>query len=257
MGTIVITGAASGIGAATRARLEADGHTVVGVDLRDTEVTADLATAEGRAAMVDDVTAATGGRIDGLVAAAGIAAGPGELVASVNYYGAVASIADLRPALAAAGGSVVALSSNSTSTAPQVPGLAATLLDADEAAGREAASVDESGLAVYPATKTALAHWVRRNAVTADWIGAGINLNAVAPGFIDTPMTAGGWDFVQTLGDEVFPVPAGRPGRPEEIAATIAFLLGPDARFFVGSVLFCDGGTDAALRTTDWPSPRG
>ena len=50
-----------------------------------------------------------------------------------------------------------------------------------------------------------------------------------------------------------FPVPAGRRCRPDEIAALVAFLLGPDARFFVGSVVFADGGSDALLRPDDWP----
>jgi nucleoside-diphosphate-sugar epimerase len=48
MGTIVVTGAAGGIGRATRARLEADGHRVIGVDVRDAEIIADLGTAAGR-----------------------------------------------------------------------------------------------------------------------------------------------------------------------------------------------------------------
>ena len=47
----------------------------------------------------------------------------------------------------------------------------------------------------------------------------------------------------------------GRRGRPEEIAALIEFLLGPDARFFCGSVVFCDGGTDAMTRADDIPPP--
>ena len=46
---------------------------------------------------------------------------------------------------------------------------------------------------------------------------------------------------------DAFKAPIGRNGRPEEIAALIAYLLGPDARFFCGSVLFCDGGMDAAI----------
>jgi NAD(P)-dependent dehydrogenase (short-subunit alcohol dehydrogenase family) len=50
-----------------------------------------------------------------------------------------------------------------------------------------------------------------------------------------------------------FPLPVGRAGRPDEIAALAQFLLGPDARFFCGSVLFCDGGTEALLRPADWP----
>ena len=65
MRTIAVTGAAGGIGAATRARLEAEGATVIGVDVRDAEVIADLGTAEGRAAMVGGVTEACGGALDG------------------------------------------------------------------------------------------------------------------------------------------------------------------------------------------------
>ena len=52
---------------------------------------------------------------------------------------------------------------------------------------------------------------------------------------------------------EQFPIPVGRPGRREEIAALVAFLLGPDGRFFCGSLIFNDGGTDALLRPDDFP----
>ena len=80
MGTIAVTGAAGGIGSALRARLEADGSTVIGVDVRDAEVIADLSTAHGRAAMVAGVTEASGGALDGLVAAAGVTHDDGALV---------------------------------------------------------------------------------------------------------------------------------------------------------------------------------
>jgi NAD(P)-dependent dehydrogenase (short-subunit alcohol dehydrogenase family) len=56
---------------------------------------------------------------------------------------------------------------------------------------------------------------------------------------------------------DLLPIPVGRGGRPEEIAALVEFLLGPDAAFFCGSVVFCDGGSDALLRTTDWPAAWG
>ena len=54
---------------------------------------------------------------------------------------------------------------------------------------------------------------------------------------------------------DAFPIPLGRKGTADELAAFVAFLLGPDARFFCGSVLFVDGGTDAQLRADDFPVP--
>jgi NAD(P)-dependent dehydrogenase (short-subunit alcohol dehydrogenase family) len=107
-------------------------------------------------------------------------------------------------------------------------------------------------------TKTAVAHWVRRHAPTPEWIGQGINLNAVAPGKTETAMVAEGRaDPIIGPHLDAFPLPIGRDGRPEEIAALLAFLLGPEARFIVGSVIFCDGGTDAQARPDDWPRPQG
>jgi NAD(P)-dependent dehydrogenase (short-subunit alcohol dehydrogenase family) len=172
---------------------------------------------------------------------------------SVNYFGAIATLEGLRPLLARSDrASAVAISSNSTTTQP---GLSAAIVDAclagDEEAARAAAA--PAALLAYGATKLALARWVRRNAVTADWIGQGIRLNAVAPGFVDTPMTAGGWDYVAALGD-IYPIPIGRPGKPEEVAGLLAYLLSPDAGFFCGSVVFMDGGTDAAVRPDAWPT---
>jgi NAD(P)-dependent dehydrogenase (short-subunit alcohol dehydrogenase family) len=253
--TIVITGSAGGIGAATRARCEKDGHRVIGVDVRDADVIADLSTVEGRAEMVAAVTRASDGVLDGLVAGAGIM-GEGAKVAAVNFFGAIATLEGLRPLLArGTSPAAVAISSNSTTTTPGLPAaLAATLVEQHEADALTA--VDAApGLYSYPASKLALAWWVRAHAPTDAWIGAGIRLNAVAPGVIETPMTANDLDFIFGIPD-VFPVPIGRPGRPEEIAAVLAFLLSPDATFFCGSVVFADGGTDATVRTRDFPTPR-
>jgi NAD(P)-dependent dehydrogenase (short-subunit alcohol dehydrogenase family) len=255
MPTVCITGSAGGIGAATRARLEGDGVRVIGVDVRDAEVIADLSTSEGRELMVQAVADACGGTLDGLVAAAGIM-GTEPKVVAINYYGAIATLEGLRPLLArGADSSAVAISSNSTTTTPGLPiELVDVILAGDETAAL-AATAAAPGVFAYPASKLALARYVRKHAPASDWIGAGIRLNAIAPGVIETPMTKDDLDFIFGIPD-VFPVPIGRPGRPDEIASLLAYLLSPDAGFFCGSVVFADGGTDATVRTDDYPTPR-
>lgn len=246
-----MSGAASGIGAATTAMLRADGHRVVTVDLHDADVTADLSSAEGRAAAVAGVQALTD-VVHGLVPCAGVAGLTGvdpALVVSVNFFGSVALVRGLHAQLAAAeGASVVLLASNSITAQPEwhAPVADACMRDDEPAARVAAAQVD--AVQVYPATKAALAWWARREAVRPEWIGAGIRLNAVAPGLIATPMT----DRLRAdpqLGAfaDAYPTAIGRPGLPEEVAASIGFLLSDAASLVVGSVLFVDGGTDAML----------
>jgi NAD(P)-dependent dehydrogenase (short-subunit alcohol dehydrogenase family) len=252
--TYVVSGAASGIGAATTAQLRGEGHRVITVDLHDADVVADLATAEGRAAAVAGVQSLAGpqGPVHGVVPAAGIAGLTGvdsALVVSVNYFGAVALVRGLQRQLGAAGNAaVVLLASNSITCMPgwEAAVTSACLRD-DEPAARTAAAAVDSVL-VYPATKAALAYWARREGIKPEWAGAGIRLNAVAPGLIATPMT----DRLRAdphLGAfaDLYPTALGRPGRPEEVAATICFLLSDAASLMVGTVLYVDGGTDAII----------
>lgn len=259
MRTVAITGAASGIGAATAARLTGQGDRVIGIDLHGAEVTADLGTVDGRRAAIDAVTAASGGALDGLVTCAGLGGLPGRpasLLVSVNYFGTVELLAGLRPLLAAGHeAAAIAISSNSTTCQPGwSPSLVEACLAGDEDEARAVADEGDS-LTAYPASKVALARWVRRHAVTEEWVGAGIRLNAVAPGMVETALIDEGRRD-PTVGPllEMFPIPVGRGARPEEIAALVAFLLSADARFFCGSVVLADGGTEALLRPDDWPA---
>jgi len=252
MRTVAVTGAASGIGAATRARLEADGVRVIGIDVGDVEVSADLSTASGRTAAVQGVARIANGRLDGLVACAGLGpqVEPRAAIASVNYFGAVATLEGLRPLLASGWrAAAVAISSNSATISPGVDGpIAAACLAGDEDEVRRLAT-EAPGPTVYAAAKLALARWVRRAAVGPEWAGQGIRLNAVAPGATLTPLLQAGLDD-ERLGSAIrsLPIPLGGLGRPDQIAAAVCFLLGDDASFCCGSILFVDGGSDALLK---------
>lgn len=258
--TVVVTGSASGMGAATRSLLEADGQRVIGVDQRDADVVADLSTVDGREAAIAGVADLTGDAIDGIVTWAGVAGLshlPGSLLVAVNHFGTVALMEGLGPLLARGDRpAAVAISSNSTTCQPGVPMDVVDLCLAGDEVGAKEAADGAGALATYPATKTAVARWARRSAPTSDWAGQGIALNVVAPGAIETPMLQATRedDVIGRFVDE-FPIPVGRKGTADELAAVVAFLLGPSARFLCGSVLFVDGGTDALLRADAVPAP--
>jgi NAD(P)-dependent dehydrogenase (short-subunit alcohol dehydrogenase family) len=251
MRVTAVSGSASGIGAAIRARLMRDGQRVIGVDLRDAEVIADLASAAGRAAAIAAVERECGGTLDGLVACAGV--GPHvpdpSLIVSLNYFGAQAFLDGLRAVLTRGHEpAAVAISSNSSTVPNMDSPMVAACLAGDETEARRLATSDLAH-STYGGSKLALTRWMRRNAPKPEWAGAGIRLNAVAPGPILTPLLQGGLDDPR-YGPAIrgFPVPTGGFGAPNDVAAAVAFLLGPEARFCCGSVLFVDGGTDALLR---------
>ncbi len=256
MGTICVTGTASGIGAATKAKLVAQGHRVIGVDLRDADVCGDLSKPADRQRIVDEVTALCGGVLDGLVPCAGVSnPAPNELKVRVNFYGTLAITNGLRPALErGTNPAVVMISSNSTT---MTPGLsleeAFAYLNEDEEAVVARHNVRDEYIA-YPAGKLAIAFWVRMQ--SADWIKSGIRLNAVAPGVIDTGMTRPLLDMPDVKKSlEMIPIPRGRWGKPEEIASAVTFLLSDESSYVVGQILFVDGGTDALLQPTAHPHP--
>ena len=104
MGVYAVTGSASGMGRAAAEQLRADGHTVIGVDQRDADVVADLATPRGRADAAAAVLDRVDGRLDGAVLAAGVGPLPGaenvRLILSVNYFGVTELLDAWRPVLA-------------------------------------------------------------------------------------------------------------------------------------------------------------
>jgi NAD(P)-dependent dehydrogenase (short-subunit alcohol dehydrogenase family) len=249
MRVIAVSGSASGIGAATRARLAGAGNHVIGIDLRDAEIAADLSTSDGRRAAVDAVRRAAGGRLDGLVVCAGVGphTEPWSTIVSLNYFGAQTLLADLRDLLAAGTQpAAVAVGSNSAGMPGMETPIVAACLAGDEAEARRLALAFD-GQRAYGGAKLALARWPR-----PEWAGAGIRLNAVVPGAVQTPLLQAGLDH-PLLGDAIrgFPIPLGGFGRPEQIAAAIAFLLGPDSAFCCGTLLYVDGGSDALFRADD------
>ena len=250
MGTAAVTGSASGIGAAITRRLEADGDRVIGVDLRGADVEADLSTPEGRKSAVAGVLSACDGKLDRLVACAGLGAHLDDfaLIASVNYFGAVATLDGLKDALSGReGAAAVAVCSNSARFGPfdDHPFVLACL-DGNETLAREIVA-KENGFLAYGGSKHALCRAVRRR--VSEYGEAGVRLNGICPGATQTPLLQGSLDHpVFGPGVESLNIPLGRRAEPEDIAVVIDFLLGPGACFVHGSILYADGGTDATAR---------
>jgi len=252
------------MGRETAQRLRGDGHTVIGVDVKNADIVADLSTPRGRREAVDGVLAACGGKLEGAVLAAGL--GPARSrdrprqIAQVNYFRVVELLVGWRPALAAGErAKVVVVSSNSSTTVPAVPRRTARALLAQDAE-KAVRSVRLFGPAaptlMYAASKIAVTRWVRRQAVLPDWAGSGVRLNALAPGATMTPLLE---EQLSTPGQakavRAFPVPIGGFGDVRHIADWMCFMLSDSADFLCGSVVFVDGGTDAHFRADDWPKP--
>ena len=246
--TAVVTGGASGIGAATVARFLDDGWTVVAADLNGASGERLLAEHEGAAkdgrllfarcdvAEEDDVRTAidtalgAGGRLDCLVNNAGVGGAFGPVteisVEDWDYTFAVLSRAVFLGIKHAArvmrgqsdGGSII-----------NVASLAALTGDA--------------GPQAYSAAKASVLHMSR---VFATELGPDrIRVNCVCPGAIATPLNpAASEEFDGSPLAAVQPLPY--VGRPEHLAGAIAFLAGPDSTFITGQYLAVDGGLEAA-----------
>lgn len=121
MGVYAMTGGATGIGAELKTQLLAAGHEVISVDIKEGDIIADLSTAEGRETAVRGIRERAPEGLDGYIPCAGLppVAKPLSLIARVNYFAVVETVAGLRDLLASRRGSVLLVASNS---APMVPG---------------------------------------------------------------------------------------------------------------------------------------
>ncbi|MFI6213588.1 SDR family oxidoreductase [Nocardia brasiliensis] len=248
----VVTGSASGIGAATAALLRERDAIVIGCDLDNAEIQADLSTPAGRQSLIEQVR----GPIDAVLAIAG---GGRTGLLETNYFGAVATLAGLRPLLAQSRAPRAVAVSSTASLAPADERIVQACLDGDEAAAVARLAADPAAGGVtggYGIAKRALNRWVRRVAPTQEWAGSGIALNVVAPGVVDTPAAAYILTdpeiraAVETAAPQPF---GGFPGRPEWVAELICWLAGADNRFVTGQIVFADGGSEvSALGDHHW-----
>lgn len=257
MTVIAITGSGSGIGAATAQALKAQGHRIIGIDIRNADIVADLSEPAGRAMAVTQVTALSAGVLDGLVLCAGLGAQvePAAKIVAVNYFGAIALLDALLPALARGkdASAVVVSSVASSQLSWDKNPLAAACEAGDEAQAAAicAGAGAKGGHLAYAGSKNALTVAVRRRVLP--WGQAGVRLNTVAPGAVETPLLQAGLAdprFGQAIKNFVGPIP--RRAQPDEIASMIQYLMSPQASFIHGAQFYVDGGIDAMTRPTQF-----
>jgi NAD(P)-dependent dehydrogenase (short-subunit alcohol dehydrogenase family) len=249
--TVLVTGSANGIGAATAELLKARGEKVIGLDLQGADICADLCTPEGQRAAIAEALDLGCGKLDAIVACAGLASSDAAAMIGVNYCGTVALLEGLRPALSASPAPRAAVITSSATILPTAPPVVAACLAGDVAAARVAAQADST--MVYASTKRALSRWLRRTAILPEWAGAGILLNGIAPGTVLTNMTAPilATEQGREMLRQATPIAVAEYAPPQDIAPLLAFLASEECRYMVGQVIFIDGGKDVIMRGDD------
>lgn len=230
MKNAVVTGGGSGIGAAVAARLRADGLNVATLDLAPSdEEFAHVADVTDRAAVDAALNAirAQLGPISVLVNAAGldcfkrfsdVSFDRWQRVIDVNLNGVFHCVQAVLPDMLEAGwGRIVNISSSSTHSG-------------------------QPFMAPYVAAKSAVNGLTKSLAL--EYGPSGITVNAVPPGFIDTPMLRNAEErgFLGDTEKQIAQTPVRRIGRPEDIAAACAFLISEEAGYITGQILGVNGG---------------
>lgn len=240
--TVIVTGAASGIGAASAALLAAGGANVISVDINEPNrpvgrfFRADLSDKSS----IDALVAALPAGANGLANIAGLPpTRPAEAVVKVNLVGLKYLTTQLVPKLSD-GASIVNLAS--LAGLGWADAKAAVLASSDLAFDAVAAFCKDhqiSGARSYFFSKEALIVWTMQNRWT--WRERGIRMNSVSPGPVDTPILK---DFIETLGAraEEDMKTMDRPGTPADIAPVIAFLMSDSSAWIRGTNLPVDGG---------------
>ena len=240
--TIIVTGAASGIGAATAALAASQGATVISVDInRPTHAVgqflrADLSDQASIDRLIDELPAGA----HGLANIAGLPpTRPAEAVLRVNLVGLKYLTNRLVPKLAdeAAIVNLASLAGLGWADAKEAVDASETLDFGDVPAFCRAHGIE--GARSYFFSKEALIVWTMQNRWT--WRDRGIRMNAVSPGPVDTPILK---DFVETLGAraEEDMRTMDRPGTPADIAPVVAFLLSDASGWIRGTNVPTDGG---------------
>lgn len=249
---IIVTGAASGIGAALVSQLTASGVPVIGVDrLPGNGIRGcDLADPEAVAALL----AGLSGPIGGLANVAGVpGTAPAATVLAVNSL-APRLLADGVADRLVPGAAVVSVASVAAYRNTQPPAALAQLAACHDLAGLHAwlAAHPIDGSAAYDTSKRVLVDWTVRQA--ARLLPRGVRCLSVSPGPVHTPILG---DFVATMGRDAIDRSAaavGRHARPEEIAAVVAFALSPAASWCSGIDIVADGGLLAARTAAASPA---
>lgn len=258
---VVVTGAASGIGAATVATLTALGASVVGIDVRPhsataVHLTADLGAEHDVDRVAREVAEAHAGRVDGLFHCAGITGNnPLDRVMRVNFLG-LRRLTDHLVPLVPEGGAVVSVASVAGARwRDHAADLAEFLaLDTWEAAlDWCAAHPEHFPRGGYSFSKQCVIAWTLASCVH---LGRhGVRINCISPGNVDTPMLQDAAAIGGQAAVDAVPRPLGRNSRPDEQANVLAFLNSQAASYVTGHDLWTDGGLlgGIAFGTHEYP----